>query len=140
MKNLEQWFEDYGKSHRHHVNKLIHWFCVPMIVFSLLGLLWAIHWGLAIAVILSASSFYIFLSVPLALTALVVAAAMLLIISFIHIDLIPVSVTIFVIAWIFQFIGHHIEGKKPSFFKDLQFLLIGPLWVIACLFQRFRTD
>jgi uncharacterized membrane protein YGL010W len=39
------------------------------------------------------------------------------------------SLTLFAILWLFQFIGHKIEGKKPSFFEDLQFLLIGPIWV-----------
>lgn len=37
---------------------------------------------------------------------------------------------IFVVAWIAQFYGHHVEGKKPSFFADLQFLMIGPLWLL----------
>lgn len=46
-----------------------------------------------------------------------------------HNNLLSISVAVFVIAWIGQFIGHKIEGKKPSFFKDIQFLLIGPLWV-----------
>ncbi|MEJ1960555.1 MAG: Mpo1-like protein [Gammaproteobacteria bacterium] len=51
----------------------------------------------------------------------------------------PVSTTslaIFVTAWIGQFIGHALEGKQPSFFKDVQFLLIGPLWLVAALYRR----
>jgi uncharacterized membrane protein YGL010W len=46
------------------------------------------------------------------------------------------SLVIFVAAWIGQFIGHAIEGKRPSFFKDLQFLLIGPLWLLAAAYRR----
>lgn len=43
--------------------------------------------------------------------------------------LLAINLTLFILAWIGQFYGHHVEGKKPSFFQDLQFLLIGPLWV-----------
>jgi uncharacterized membrane protein YGL010W len=39
-----------------------------------------------------------------------------------------VCVGIFVVMWILQFVGHHVEGKKPSFLKDVQFLLVGPAW------------
>ena len=47
------------------------------------------------------------------------------------------SLAIFVIAWVGQFIGHKIEGKKPSFFEDLQFLMIGPLWLLGHLYRKF---
>jgi uncharacterized membrane protein YGL010W len=53
-------------------------------------------------------------------------------------DVLPVSLGVFVIAWIGQFIGHKIEGKKPSFFDDLRFLLIGPLFVLSFLYRRFH--
>jgi uncharacterized membrane protein YGL010W len=46
------------------------------------------------------------------------------------------SLAIFVIAWIGQFYGHKLEGKKPSFFKDLQFLLIGPAWVFEKISKK----
>ncbi len=140
MKNLEQWFAEYGESHQHPTNKLIHWICVPLITFSVLALLWALHWSFAIAVMAVALVFYMRLSTKLALSMLLTTSIMLAIINTLGSLLIPVSVGIFVVAWIFQFIGHHIEGKKPSFFKDLQFLLIGPLWVIAFLFRQFRIS
>jgi uncharacterized membrane protein YGL010W len=47
-----------------------------------------------------------------------------------------VCLALFIVAWIFQFIGHKIEGKKPSFFKDLQFLLIGPAWLLSFIYQK----
>ena len=54
-------------------------------------------------------------------------------------DIIPLlyaSLAIFVVAWIGQFYGHKLEGKKPSFFKDLQFLLIGPAWVFEKISKK----
>jgi len=50
----------------------------------------------------------------------------------------PLSIAVFVVAWIGQFIGHKIEGKKPSFLDDLRFLLIGPLFVLGFLYRRFN--
>lgn len=40
------------------------------------------------------------------------------------------------VAWIFQFIGHKVEGKKPSFFEDVQYLWVGPLFVLSRLFVK----
>ncbi len=48
-----------------------------------------------------------------------------------------ISAGIWVAAWIVQFIGHQIEGKKPSFFRDVLFLLVGPVWILAALYRRF---
>ena len=48
------------------------------------------------------------------------------------------SIIIFICAWILQFLGHKIEGKKPSFLKDIQFLLIGPAWLLAFIYNRFK--
>ncbi len=47
-----------------------------------------------------------------------------------------VSLALFVLAWIGQFFGHKIEGKKPSFLKDIQFLMIGPAWLMSFIYQR----
>ena len=140
MKSLEEWFVEYGESHRNKTNKLIHWVCVPLITFCVIGLLWALHPMAAAVFMAGALVFYVRLSVRLAAAMTVAVGMMLLVIINIEPILVPVSLTLFVIAWIFQFIGHHIEGKKPSFFKDLQFLLIGPLWVVAFLFRRFHIS
>jgi len=133
------------------MNKLLHWICVPVIVWCVIGLLWSLpvpgnlrapllvaNWG-SLAV-LAALIYYAFLSVPLALGALPVLLAMLWSIDRLErstqVPLWSVFAALFVLAWIGQFIGHAIEGRRPSFFKDVQFLLIGPLWLLAALYQR----
>ena len=50
--------------------------------------------------------------------------------------LFTISLVLFVVAWIGQFIGHKLEGAKPSFFKDLQFLLIGPAWLLSFIYKK----
>ncbi|EKQ93649.1 PF06127 domain protein [Leptospira sp. serovar Kenya str. Sh9] len=52
--------------------------------------------------------------------------------------ILELSITVFILAWIGQFIGHKIEGKKPSFLKDLQFLLIGPIWLLGFIYQKLK--
>ena len=154
MKTIQQWFDEYAESHQNKTNKLIHWICVPSIFFSIIGLLVAIpSAGLSrfasdmLAPYINFGSivtalgllFYLLLSVRifigmLLFSVLVVWGNVQLLL---HLD-IPLwlfSLILFVIAWIGQFIGHHIEGAKPSFFKDLQFLLIGPAWLMGFIYK-----
>ncbi|MYM74816.1 DUF962 domain-containing protein [Duganella sp. FT134W] len=130
----------YSESHLNHTNELIHFVCVPLIVFTLLGLLWSLHPLVALAVTAAAMGYYFRLSKPFALGMLLMAALMLAILAALpQPTILPLSVAIFVLAWIGQFIGHKIEGKKPSFFDDLRFLLIGPLFVLSFLYRRLHV-
>lgn len=130
----------YGESHRNPVNELIHIVCIPAIVFSLLGILWALHPAVALLVVAAALAYYVTLSRTFALGMGVMAGAMLLVLAMLPAGtVLPTSIGVFVAAWLGQFIGHHIEGKKPSFFDDLRFLLIGPLFVLSILYRRIRV-
>ena len=129
----------YGESHRNPVNELIHIVCIPAIVFSLLGMLWALHPAVALLVAAAALAYYVTLSRAFALGMGVMVGAMLLVLAMLPDGtVLPTSIGVFVAAWIGQFVGHHIEGKKPSFFDDLRFLLIGPLFVLSILYRRIR--
>lgn len=150
MKPVETWLEEYGESHRNPINKRIHWVCVPLIVLSLIGLLWSIpvpqvfrdaspilNWGMLF--LMASIVYYFLLSVSLGIGMTVFAG--LVIYATAWLDRLPwplwaVSVAIFVAAWIGQFIGHRIEGRQPSFFKDIQFLMIGPMWLMAHLYRK----
>lgn len=155
MKPLEQWFDEYAVSHRNETNKAIHYICVPAIFFSIVGLLMSIpqffleglfsgifileNW--ATVALVFVLLFYFRLSFSMGMKMLVFAVLCILgnyLISTVA-PLWLVSVIIFVLAWIGQFYGHKLEGAKPSFLKDIQFLLIGPAWVIENLFRGQRT-
>jgi uncharacterized membrane protein YGL010W len=130
----------YSESHLNPTNEAIHCVCVPLIVFSLLGLIWSIHPLLAVALTVAAMVYYFKLSRNFALGMLVMAGFMLAVLSALPpASVLPLSIVIFVLAWIGQFIGHKIEGKKPSFFDDLRFLLIGPLFVLGVLYRRLNV-
>lgn len=145
MRSADEWFQDYGDSHRNPTNKLIHWICVPVIVWSVTALIWAIpspvewlNWAVVMAVL--AQIWYFALSPRLAIGLAAFLALCLAVCWAIEahttIPLWQLAVAVFVLAWIGQFIGHHIEGKKPSFFKDLQFLLVGPAWLMGFVYRR----
>ena len=136
MRKIDNLFSRYGESHRNPTNKAIHWICVPLITWSLLAALWA--WTpLAVYVLIAlAVVFYISLSLPIAIGMLVVSALMVLTLTIVTEHLLTLSLVVFVIAWIGQFIGHKIEGKKPSFFEDIKFLLIGPAWLLGFVYRR----
>ncbi len=129
----------YAESHRNHTNEIIHFVCIPLIVLSLLGILWAIHPVVAVAVTLGSLYYYTRLSRGFAVGMGLMSAVMLGLLSLMPpMTVLPVSIAIFVVAWIGQFVGHQIEGKKPSFFEDLRFLLIGPLFVLSFLYRRLN--
>lgn len=152
MRTAQQWFDDYGVSHQNKINKLIHWICIPLIVFSLLGLLMSIpvpflkfnlFTNFAFLLFIIALVFYFRLSISLFVGFFIVGGLMLfgnyLIYETVFWNnsyMALISLTIFVIAWIGQFIGHKIEGEKPSFFEDLQFLLIGPAWLLQFIYKK----
>jgi uncharacterized membrane protein YGL010W len=141
MKTLEAWFGEYSASHRHPINQKIHFICVPLIYFSVLGLLWVIppmHLGdqtipWILPIILLVSVYYLLLDLKLGLMmmALTIASAWILrAMEAAGLPILWINAGIFIVAWIGQAYGHKLEGKKPSFFKDLAFLLIGPLWIL----------
>lgn len=126
----------YGESHRDPKNGAIHCVAIPLIMFSLLGLLYAAHPWLAYGLVIFSLVYYARLSFLFLVSMAVLSAVGLLLVQALGQAVLPVSITIFVLAWIAQFVGHKIEGKKPSFFEDLQYLLVGPLFVLAKLFTR----
>jgi uncharacterized membrane protein YGL010W len=155
MRKIDALLHEYGLSHQNSTNKLIHWFCVPAIFFSIVGLIFSIsngilldslpflgsfaNWAsLALALVLV---YYVTLSGPLALGMFFFSAMCLAIANYIDLQfpgkLWLISLSIFVIAWVIQFWGHKIEGKKPSFLKDIQFLLIGPAWLMHFIYKKW---
>ncbi len=131
----------YSESHLNHTNELIHFVCVPVIVFTLLGLVWSIHPLLALAVVAVSLNYYFRLSPQFAIGMLLMSLLMLGVLWALPPGaVLPLSIAIFVLAWIGQFIGHMIEGKKPSFVDDLRFLLVGPLFVLSFLYRRLNLS
>ena len=150
MKKIDFWLDKYAESHQNSTNKLIHWFCVPIITFTLLGLLSFIKFSFlryninfSYILFLFALLFYIRLSLSLTIGMGIFAGGSILIINRIsHIftsnELITYYIIAFIVAWIGQFIGHKIEGKKPSFVEDIKFLLIGPAWLLSFVYKKFN--
>ncbi len=149
MRTIHNWLNEYGESHKNETNKLIHWICVPAIVFSILGLLYSIKlpffWQthqLNVGMIISGVVlvYYFTLSRSLAIGMFIFIAFCMLLAHLIErtglIQLWLFYVIIFVLAWIGQFYGHKIEGKKPSFLKDIQFLMIGPAWLMSFIYKK----
>ncbi len=131
----------YAESHRNGLNEWIHVVCVPVIMWTVLGLIWALHPVLAMVAVSLSLGYYFWLSPAFALGMTLMATAMLGILYLMPTSsVLPVSAGLFVIAWIGQFIGHKIEGKKPSFFEDVRFLLIGPLFVLGFLYRRLNIS
>jgi uncharacterized membrane protein YGL010W len=154
MRKIDELLTEYGQSHQNATNKFIHWICVPAIFFSIVGLFYSIpsqilttyfpflgsfaNWATVILIVVLI--YYVTLSAPLTLGMLLFSALCLALANVLDlvapIPLWGISLLVFGVAWIFQFYGHKIEGKKPSFFKDVQFLLIGPAWLMHFIYKR----
>lgn len=150
VSSVHHWLEEYASDHQNPTNQAIHKVCVPIIVVSLIGLLWsvpipaefreispALNWGTTF--LLAAMVYYLILSLPLALGMAPVVLAVVVVVNWLDGLAIPLwasSAVLFVLAWIGQFYGHRLEGRRPAFFRDLQFLMIGPLWILAGIYRR----
>lgn len=146
---VDRFLGNYSEDHRNETNQLIHWLCVPPIVWTVIAFLWLIPVPAALGrpglwaalAMVAALAFYVRLSIRLALAMVVVFAAFAALTYVLYgalgfHGLLYTAIGVFVIAWIGQFIGHQIEGKRPSFLTDLVYLLIGPLWLMSKLFRR----
>ena len=152
MRTYNEWMDEYGVSHKNPTNQAIHKVCVPLIMLSLLGMLWVIpmpeffhqvpflNWATLFGV--ACLGFYLTLNIKMLLGMLAQFIMMGFICSQVYPTgyLLNLSVAVFVLAWIGQFYGHKVEGKKPSFMQDLVFLLIGPLWVTRFLYKKLGIN
>ena len=153
MKKIDHLFSEYAESHQNSTNKTIHWICVPLIFWSILGFISLIpsphvfieYFGMisivSLVAIFLVTFFYFRLSWRIALIMVFIMLLMEHLVYFINIEFQHKSwicfLSVFVLSWIGQFYGHKIEGKKPSFLKDLQFLLVGPIWLLHFILKKF---
>ena len=148
-RKIEALLAEYGESHQNKTNKAVHWVCVPVIVWTVMaglyaipqpGLMADIAWLNWLTLVLAASLiYYVFLSPTLALGVGVYAAIsywLILMVEGAGLVVWQVALVLLVLAWAGQFWGHKIEGKKPSFLKDIQFLMIGPAWLLSFIYKR----
>ncbi|MCW3168291.1 DUF962 domain-containing protein [Chryseobacterium sp. 09-1422] len=152
MRKIDLLFAEYAESHRNSTNKLIHWICVPLIFWTILGFISLIpsphfcapYFGcislVSLIAVILVTLFYLRLSL---LIGFIMFFAMLLMEHLAYAVNIHLGnrswmifLAVFIITWILQFVGHKIEGKKPSFLKDLQFLLIGPIWLLSFVLKK----
>ncbi len=150
-RKIDALLAEYGESHQNPTNKAVHWVCVPVIVWTVAALVWSLpvpemfaavpnlNW--LTLVLVGAVVYYLVVSWRLAIGFILFVLACLWVIVWYERNFtLPIwqfALGVFVVAWIGQFWGHKVEGKKPSFFKDVQFLLIGPAWLLHFLYKRF---
>ncbi len=150
MKSINNWLDEYGESHKNETNKTIHWICVPVIFFTIVGLFYCIKLPvqlrpglqLNVAMILVALVIVYYFSISktiwvgMFLFGIFCLAVCYCIETYTAAPLWLVCVILFIAAWIGQFYGHKVEGKKPSFLKDIQFLMIGPMWLMSFIYKK----
>lgn len=150
MKTITEWLNEYGESHKNETNKTIHWVCVPTIFFTIVGLFYSINppvqitptlqLNVAMILVLLVTIYYLSLSKTIWIGMLFFGVLCLgicyCIEAYTSAPLWLVCVILFIAAWLGQFYGHKVEGKKPSFLKDIQFLMIGPMWLMSFIYRK----
>ncbi|MGQ8363870.1 DUF962 domain-containing protein [Glaciecola sp. 1036] len=144
MREIERLISHYGESHKNKTNIFIHAIAVPSIYLVTIGLIWSIPvfefmaemnitWAHVLAI--PTLMYYFKLSGPIGAAMTILTIAVFAFLYWLNYALIGTGyavwefcLALFVVMWILQFVGHKIEGKKPSFFEDLRYLLIGPAW------------
>src|SRR6185436_19629163 len=131
MQQLAALFDDYASYHRTSGNKAFHRLGIPLIVLTLIGMLTRVPLGpidAAMVLIAASTIYYLVLDWRLAIPMLAVS------IGFYFLGrLMPMwlNAALFVLGWIFQFVGHSVyEKKQPAFFRNFAHLLVGPLWIL----------
>ncbi|HET8899984.1 MAG TPA: Mpo1-like protein [Rhodanobacteraceae bacterium] len=153
MRSVNEWFGSYSADHKNPTNRLIHWLCVPVILWCVVALLWLVPVPPAIgraglwsaAAMFLAFLFYMRLSrvIGFAMAAVFIVCGLLAEAAYRALGangLLWLAIGLFVLAWIGQFVGHLIEGRRPSFFTDLAYLLIGPAWLTGKLLRRIGVS
>ena len=137
-RRIDELLNHYAQSHLHPTNERIHFAAIPLIMLSLIGLMFCLHPLVAYGFILASMVYYLRLSLVFTAAMSVWSAIMLAVVHAMGEQRLYICLAVFVGAWVMQFIGHKIEGKKPSFFEDVQYLWIGPLFVLQPLMRKFR--
>lgn len=136
MRSLDSYLDEYAESHRNQTNKAIHNIAVPLIMWSILAFLHTFSvaesdFRFSYFLIILAMIYYAMFRNWSVLFAMGIVTAVMVASFYVVPELRIVSLVVFFLSWAAQFYGHKLEGKKPSFFKDLLFLLIGPVWVLS---------
>ena len=149
-REIDRLLGNYSEDHRNPANVAVHHVCVPLIVWAVIAALWCIPvapgvgkpglWA-ALAMV-GALGYYFRLSRPIGVAALALFVVLGAVTDLLYRTLgapglLLLAASVFVLAWVGQFIGHTWEGKRPSFLTDLVYLLIGPIWIIAKALRRF---
>lgn len=152
MRTFNEWMSEYGVSHRNPTNQFIHKICVPLIMLTVIGFFKLIptpeafqsvpHLNWATIFVTGCLIFYLTLNLSMFVGMIILTAIMYAIVLQLEAMgiLLSFSIIVFVLAWVGQFYGHKVEGKKPSFLQDLAFLLIGPLWVLRFLYKKLGMN
>lgn len=135
-RRVDQLLAHYEESHRNPTNEIIHFIAIPLIMLSLVGMMFALHPYVAYAFIAASMVYYLRLSVVFLVTMVLWSLLSVALLFAMGPLVLELSVAIFIGAWVLQFIGHKLEGKKPSFFEDIQYLWVGPLFVLSKLFTK----
>jgi uncharacterized membrane protein YGL010W len=140
MQDIQALFADYASYHKTKGNKAYHRVGIPLIVLTLIGMLARVKFAgfdAAMLVIAAATIFYLMEEWRLAIAMLAVSVAFYFVGAALPLW---ANAALFVLGWIFQFIGHSVyEKRQPAFLRNFVHLLVGPLWILNDLIPVVKS-
>jgi uncharacterized membrane protein YGL010W len=123
---------EYSTSHQNNTNQIVHYFCVPIIFFNVCALLYYYLPFPATGALVIASLIFYYRSLRPLFPLMIISYTILFSLCYFLASVpyfVEANIVLFIVGWIGQFIGHKIEGRNPSFLRNIFFLLVGPAWV-----------
>jgi uncharacterized membrane protein YGL010W len=149
MADIHALFADYASYHKTAGNKAFHRLGIPLIMLTAIGMLvrvqlfhafptaGGIRVDAAMLLIAASTIYYLTVEWRLALAMLAVSIAFYFAGAWMPMWL---NVALFILGWVFQFIGHSVyEKQNPAFFRNFVHLLVGPLWILNDLIPVVKT-
>jgi uncharacterized membrane protein YGL010W len=150
MNTADSWLAAYEAERIHPATKALRWICVPVIVLGFVGLLWSLpvprafqqspavlNWGTLF--LMAAMVYYFIMSISLGIGMLPFVIGVIVGVAWLdslRTPLWALAGALFSLGWLGQLAGDWIQGRKPAFFKELMFLMIGPIWLLASVYRQ----
>lgn len=150
MTETDGWLQRYEETHQDLTNPVIYWAAVPLVVLGTVGLFWVLpipdeffeispllNWGTAF--LMATAVYYFIISVSLAIGMLpfiIGIAAINMWLAGSEFSHLYVSLGLLVAGIIGLWLGHRNGNGLRAVLQDLQFMMIGPAWLLSVLYRR----
>jgi uncharacterized membrane protein YGL010W len=152
MSDTENWLTNYNNNHCRTGILVLHWCGVPLVIFGTVSILWSLpipeafrdispllNWG--ITFLMAAEVYYFIISVSLAIGMLPLLFGTAMLVATFHLNVdspVSLSIAILSVGTAGVYLGKGSERSVCELARDLQLIMIAPIWLLSRLYRRLR--